>query len=74
MGAKYHVVPGLSGAWTVRKEGSVRARTVHMTQGAAVRAARAVLRREGGEVLIHGRDGMIRERDSYGADPRPPRG
>ena len=25
------------------------------------------------EVVIHGRDGKIRDSDSYGNDPRPPR-
>ena len=26
------------------------------------------------EFLLHGRDGKIRERDSYGNDPYPPKG
>ena len=28
----------------------------------------------GGEVFIHGRDGKIRERNTYGHDPFPPQG
>jgi Uncharacterized protein conserved in bacteria (DUF2188) len=30
-------------------------------------------RRDGSEVIMHGRDGKIRESDSYGNDPFPQR-
>lgn len=68
-----HVVPA-EGAWAVRGEGSRRASSVHETQAEAIAAARAIARNQGTELLIHGRDGRIRERDSHGLDPFPPKG
>lgn len=66
-----HVVPRIDG-WIVRKEGTIRATSVHQTQRDAVDAARKIARNESGELVIHGRDGRIRDRDSYATDPMPP--
>ena len=73
MGKNQHVVPH-NGAWAVRGAGNERATSVHETQGAAIDAARAIARNQQSELLIHGRNGQIRERDSFGGDPFPPRG
>ncbi len=72
-GKNQHVVPH-SGGWAVRGAGNSRASSVHSTQGAAASAARGTAQRQGSEILIHGRNGQIRERDSYGNDPFPPKG
>lgn len=37
------------------------------TQGEALEAARELARKQGTEVFVHGRDGRVRERHSYGA-------
>ena len=68
-----HVVFRQDG-WAIRSEGSSSVRSVHETQRAAVEAAREIARSNSGELLIHGRDGRIRARDSYVSDPQPPRG
>jgi hypothetical protein len=69
-----HVVPHPDG-WAVRGEGNSRATSVHDTQREAINVAREIARNQGGELLIHGRDGQIRERDSSGNnDPYPPGG
>jgi hypothetical protein len=68
-----HVVPR-NGEWAVRKEGAERDSSHHGTQSAAIDAARHTAQREGTELLVHGRDGQIRERDSHGHDPYPPQG
>ncbi len=68
-----HVVPHEDG-WAVRGAGSRRASSVHQTQQEAIEAGRTVARNQGTELFIHGRDGRIRERDSHGGDPFPPRG
>lgn len=68
-----HVVPHKDG-WAVRGAGSRRASSVHDTQEQAIDAGRSVARNQGSELYIHGRDGRIRERDSHGNDPHPPKG
>ncbi|WP_445192636.1 DUF2188 domain-containing protein [Sphingomonas sp. Tas61C01] len=68
-----HVVPSTAG-WRVRKAGAARASSTHATQQEAIRAATTIARNQRTELYIHGRDGRIRERISYGTDPLPPRG
>ncbi len=67
-----HVVPHQDG-WAVRKEGNDRASRVVDTQKEATQIARDQARREQVEVVIHRRDGRIRDSDSYGNDPHPPK-
>lgn len=68
-----HVVPN-SGGWSVKKAGASRATSTHETQAAAIQAATKIAQNQQTEVYIHGRDGRIRERNSYGKDPHPPKG
>lgn len=68
-----HVVPHDRG-WAVRGAGSDRATSVHPTQREAIDTARNIARNQGTELLVHGRNGQIRERDSHGNDPHPPKG
>lgn len=68
-----HVVPH-RGRWAVRGAGSRRVSSVHRTQKEAIRSARNVAIRQRTEVVIHRPDGKIRDRNSYGNDPYPPRG
>ncbi len=67
-----HVVPH-DGGWAVVKPGSDRASSIHDTQREAIDQARRTAEQTHGEVVIHGRDGRIRDKDSYGGDPCPPR-
>lgn len=61
--------------WINRREGeSSGIGGTYDTQAAAVEAGRELARSEGTEHLIHGADGEIRERNSYGNDPYPPKG
>ena len=68
-----HIVPHDDG-WAVRGAGSQRASSVHRTQQEAIDSGRAIARNQGTELFIHGRDGRIRDRDSHGNDPFPPKG
>ncbi len=68
-----HVVPHTNG-WAVRPAGGERASSVHDTQREAIDRGRKIARNESTELFIHGRDGQIRERDSHGYDPYPPKG
>ena len=68
-----HVVPR-DGRWAVRKGGSDRVTRSFNTQQEAIEVARNIARNQETELYIHGRDGRIRERNSYGRDPFPPKG
>lgn len=68
-----HVVPR-GNKWSVRRTGSSRASGTYATQEEAISKAREIARSQGTELYIHGRDGRIRERNSYGGDPHPPKG
>jgi hypothetical protein len=72
-GKNQHVVPH-EGKWAVKGEGSERATSVHDSQAEAAERARDIARRQRSELLVHGRDGEIRSRDSFGHDPNPPKG
>ena len=71
--AAQHVVSTEKG-WAVKKVGSQRASGIFTTQKSAVEAARALAMKQKTEVLVHARNGQIRERNSYGNDPFPPKG
>ncbi|MFV2045520.1 MAG: DUF2188 domain-containing protein [Anaerolineales bacterium] len=73
MGKNQHVVQRDDG-WAVRGEGNGKDTSHHPTQKEAMEAAREIAIRQKSELLIHGRDGKIRERNSYGGDPHPPKG
>lgn len=60
--------------WSVRRAGASKASGTFATQSEAIMKARDVAQRERTELFIHGRDGRIRERNSYGTDPHPPKG
>lgn len=68
-----HVVPRDNDGWAVRKEGASRASKIFTTQADAVKYARELAQKEKAELYVHRRDGTIRERDSYGNDPFPPK-
>lgn len=59
--------------WGVLREGGDRASGLFGTQDQAISAARQMARQGKGELLIHGENGRIRARDSYGNDPYPPK-
>ena len=68
-----HVVPSPSGGWAVKNSGAVRASKMFETQEQAVGYARDAAKKVGTELYIHGRDGTIKDKRSYGNDPMPPR-
>lgn len=67
-----HVVPHPEG-WAVKGAGSKRATLVTDTQAEAIAAGHEIASNQGSELLIHGRNGQIRARESLGNnDPCPP--
>jgi hypothetical protein len=63
-----HVVPK-DGHWAVKREGVKGSRTFS-TQREAIERARDMAKRESsGQLVVYGRNGQIRERDTYGMPP-----
>ena len=72
MARNIHVIPN-SGRWSVKKEGTEIPLSSHRTRELARQTAVPIAKGKKSEVVIHGRDGKIRDKDSYGNDPNPPR-
>lgn len=73
MGKNQHVVPH-NGAWAVRGAGNGRVTSTHSTQQQAIDAGRTIAQNQGSELVIHRPNGQIRDSDSHGKDPFPPKG
>ena len=73
MSKRVHVTPHPDGGWQTKREGASRAGSRHDTQADAIDRAREQAIRQSGEVVIHRPDGRIRDSDSYGNDPNPPK-
>ena len=67
-----HVVPTKDGKWGVRGEGNSRLTKITPTQSDAINIAQDIAKNQRAEVVIHRRDGTIRDKDSFGNDPYPP--
>jgi len=60
--------------WQVKQENAQRSSGNFRTQREAFERAREIAIKNGQEVAIHGLDGSIRDKRSYGNDPFPPEG
>ena len=68
-----HTVPNPDGSgWVNEINGRVTSH--HRTQSNAIEEGRHEAIQRHTEHVIHGTDGRIREKNSYGNDPFPPRG
>jgi len=67
-----HVVPN-NGKWAVKGEGNTKNTANTSTQGEAINIAKRIAENQKSEVVIHNRKGVIRDKDSYGNDPNPPK-
>lgn len=66
------MVPRKDG-WAVKSEGNTKASVIKPTQEKAIKEAIKIAKHQKSEVVIHGKDGRIRDKDSYGNDPHPPK-
>lgn len=73
MGKNVHVASRPDGKWQAKTEGSSKAAKVTDTQKRAIDVGRNIAKNQQSELVIHGVDGRIRDKDSYGNDPVPPR-
>lgn len=72
MGKNQWVSPRPEG-WAVHGAGNSRDTNLYDTQAEAITRAKKIAINQGSEVIIQGKDGTIRSKDSYGNDPCPPR-
>lgn len=72
-GKNQHVVPHGEN-WAVRGAGNGKVTKQFDTQREAIEDARSIAINQQSEILIHNQQGQIRERNSYGNDPYPPKG
>lgn len=65
MGKNQHVIPR-DGRWAVRGAGNSRATGVFSTRSEAITVARRIARNQRSELVVHGSDGRIRNKKSFG--------
>lgn len=70
----HHVLPNSNGGWDVKADGAKKATKHFDTQASANNFAKEVATNQKTEVNIHGRNGKIRDKNSYGNDPRSIKG
>lgn len=68
----FHVVPNTRGGWAVKKANSIRASKNFDTKADAIVWGKKISKSGSAEFVVHGRDGTIRSRDTFGRDPFPP--
>ncbi len=73
MANNIHITPSHD-AWQIKRAGGQRASAKFKTQAEAIQKATAMARSDSSELFIHGRNGRIRERNTFGNDPYPPQG
>lgn len=74
MGKEQHVTTHPDGGWQVKGAGNSRATVRTNTQSEAIKIARDIAINQKSEVVIHRTNGQIRDKNSYGNDPFPPKG
>jgi hypothetical protein len=72
MGKNQHVVPN-GNLWAVKGAGNSKATKIVDTQAEAIQIAKGIAVNQNSEVVIHRPNGQIRDKDSYGPDPCPPK-
>ena len=68
-----HVTHRKDGTWAVKGEGDKRASSLNDTQHEAIERGRNIARNVGSELVIQDRENRIRDKDSFGNDPCPPK-
>ena len=73
MGKNQHVVPNKGGGWGVKGEGNSKNTANTKSKEEAKEIAKGIAKNQKSEVVIHGKNGKIQDKDSYGNDPNPPK-
>lgn len=73
MAKQVHVTKRGNG-WAVQSTGSEKAAKITSTQKEAIEIGKSIAQNQQSELVIHGTDGKIREKNSYGNDPKSTKG
>lgn len=68
----FHSIPW-QGGWAVKKEGADKPISIHRTQATSEGKTQKLAKQSEVEAVYHNRLGRIKDKDSYGNDPVPPR-
>lgn len=63
-----HIVPKTGPGWGVKQGGETK--SSHQTQQTAIDKGITTAKRDQVDVVVHGRDGKIRSKDSYGNETK----
>ena len=73
MGKNQHVVPNPNGGWDVKGEGNSKSTKHTDTKLEAEKIAREIAKNQHSELVIHKKNGIISDKDSFGNDSCPPK-
>ena len=68
-----HVFKNEEDKWATKSNEATKAAGLFNTQKEAIDRAKEIAANKKSDVVIHGVDGKIRSKDSYGRDPNPPK-
>lgn len=74
MGKNVHITPNGKNGWSVKTAKSQKSYRNVSTQKEAIQIGKVVAQNNESELLIHGKNGQVREKNSYGNDNFPPKG
>ena len=69
-----HVTKNSKEGWDVKRENAIKASAHTNTQAEAIERGREIAEKNKTGLTIHGKNGKIRDKRSYGNDPYPPKG
>lgn len=73
MAKQLHIVKN-GDNWQLKQDNAKRSSGIFPTQAQAIARGRDIAQRQREELTVHGVDGKIRAKWSYGNDPYPPKG
>ncbi len=65
----YHVIANINGGWNVKRTDAERATRSFASQKDAIEYGRNISKSHATELVIHGEDGRLFSKESYGNDP-----
>lgn len=73
MGKNQHITHNSNGGWNVLGAGNSKPTKILPTKQEAIDYGRTIAKNQKAELIIHGLNGKIQDKDSYGKDYCPPK-